>query len=132
MVCTMSETAALEYASFPRRLAALAIDWIACSLVTLAIVGPDRYASPSANWLPLVAFLLESALGTALTGGSFGQQLTKVRVFGINGRPLSLGKALLRSFLICLVVPPLIFKPDTGRGLHDLWTGSAAYKLPAR
>jgi len=26
------------------------------------------------------------------------------------------------------VIPPLVFKSETGRGLHDLWTGSAAYK----
>jgi hypothetical protein len=35
--------------------------------------------------------------------------------------------ALLRSVLICLVIPPLIFKPD-GRGLHDMATDSGAYK----
>ncbi len=45
-----------------------------------------------------------------------------------EGRPLSLLVAIARTLLICVVVPPLIFKPDSGRGLHDLWTGSAAYR----
>ena len=45
-----------------------------------------------------------------------------------DGRPLNLLMALARTLLICVVIPPLVFKPETGRGLHDLWTGSAAYK----
>ncbi len=35
--------------------------------------------------------------------------------------------ALARTLLICVVIPPLIFETQTGRGLHDRWTGSAAY-----
>ncbi len=34
---------------------------------------------------------------------------------------------MARTLLICLVIPPLIFRSDTGRGLHDLAVGSAAY-----
>ena len=64
---------------------------------------------------------------TALAGGSFGQLLVRVRVLTTEGRPLSLLLALVRTLLICVVVPPLIFKSESGRGLHDLWTRSAAY-----
>jgi len=39
--------------------------------------------------------------------------------------------ALLRQFLICLVIPPLVFRPD-GRGLHDLVCGSATVPLIPR
>ncbi|MCW2781551.1 MAG: hypothetical protein JWR35_2000 [Marmoricola sp.] len=119
----------LEHASWARRVVALLIDWVASSLVTLAIVGSEHYSDRSANWLPLAVFLLESAFGTALAGGSFGQLVIRIRVFRTDGRQLSLLMALFRSFLICLVVPPLVFKPDDGRGLHDLWTSSAAYKI---
>ena len=59
---------------------------------------------------------------------SFGQLIVRIRVLTTEGRPLSLLLALVRTLLICVVIPPLIFKPDSGRGLHDLWTGSAAYK----
>ena len=30
--------------------------------------------------------------------------------------------------MICLVVPPLVFRPD-GRGLHDMATGTATVTL---
>ena len=53
--------------------------------------------------------------------------IARVRVLTTEGRPLSLLSAFARTLLICLVVPPMIFRPDSGRGLHDLWTGSAAY-----
>ena len=73
-------------------------------------------------------FAAEVTLLTTLTAGSFGQLIVRVRVLSTEGRPLSLLLALVRTLLICVVIPPLIFKPDSGRGLHDLWTGSAAYK----
>jgi len=71
-------------------------------------------------------FVLESTLLTALAGGSFGKLATRLRVVRLDGsgRPLDLLQSLLRVVLVCLVVPPLVYKPD-GRGLHDLAVGSA-------
>ena len=120
----------LEYASWLRRIAALFIDWGASTLVTLGILGPGAYGQASFSWVVLGVFAIEVAVLTTLAGGSFGQLLTRVRVLTTEGRPLSLLLALARTILICLVVPPLVFRPDTGRGLHDLWTGSAAYVRP--
>jgi uncharacterized RDD family membrane protein YckC len=44
-----------------------------------------------------------------------------------NGRPVSLLAALLRTALICLVVPPLIYNKDR-RGLHDLVLGTVTVR----
>jgi uncharacterized RDD family membrane protein YckC len=120
-----------EYASWSRRIVALIIDWAASTLVTIGVVGPRNYADdPNAGWIVLGVFAAEVAVLTTLAGGSFGQLLAGVRVLTTEGRPLSLLVALARTLLICVVVPPLIFRPDSGRGLHDLWTGSAAYVRP--
>ena len=117
-----------EYASWPRRIAALAIDWIVSTLITVGIIGLGDYLdNPNSGWVVLGVFAVEVSLLTTLAGASFGQLLTRIRVMTTDGRPLSLLVALARTLLICLVVPPMIFKPDSGRGLHDLWTGSAAY-----
>ena len=118
-----------EYASWPRRIAALVIDWILSTLVTIGIVGLGDYSRQGGNssWVVLGVFALEVTLLTTLAGGSFGQLLVRIRVLTTDGRPLSLLMALARTLLICVVIPPLIYKTDTGRGLHDLWTGSAAY-----
>lgn len=118
-----------EYASWLRRIVALLIDWAACTLVTVGILGPGDYVQdPNSGWFVLGFFALEVSLLTTLAGASFGQLLTGIRVLTTDGRTLSLLVAVARTLLICAVVPPLIFKPDSGRGLHDLWTGSAAYR----
>jgi uncharacterized RDD family membrane protein YckC len=129
---THAPGAGLEPASWGRRLLALMLDWIACTFVAFAILGSERYQhARGSSWLVLGIFLLETGIGTALVSGSFGQLLTGIRVLRTDGQRLNLLLALLRSFFVCLVVPPAIFKPD-GRGLHDLWTGSGAYRLPSR
>lgn len=118
-----------ERASWLRRIAALFIDWAASSAVAYAILGPDGWNGSGSTWLPLVVFWLESSVGVALAGGSFGQLLVRVRVYQLDGRPLSLFRALQRQLLVCLVIPPLVFRED-GRGLHDLWTRSGTSRLP--
>jgi uncharacterized RDD family membrane protein YckC len=118
-----------EYASWPRRILALIIDWAASTLVTVGIIGLGNYLeNPDSGWIVLAVFAAQVTLLTPLAGGSFGQLLTGVRVLTTNGRSLSLLMALARTLLICVVIPPLVFKSETGQGLHDMWTGSAAYR----
>jgi uncharacterized RDD family membrane protein YckC len=116
-----------EHATWLRRIAALCVDWAASSAVAFAILGNDDW-SRSGSWLTLVVFWLESSLGVALAGASFGQALVGIRVHTLERRPLSLLRALQRQLLVCLVIPPLVFRDD-GRGLHDLWTRSGAYRV---
>ena len=117
-----------EYASWPRRIAALVVDWIASTLVAIAFLGYHDYVhEQSSSWVVLGVFAAEVTVLTTLVAGSFGQRLTRIQVLRTDGRPLGLLPALARTILICVVIPPLIFRPGTGRGLHDLWTGSAAY-----
>lgn len=118
-----------EYASWPRRIVALIIDWAASTFVTVGIIGLGDYLeNPNSGWFVLGVFALEVTLLTALAGGSFGQLLSGIRVLATDGRPLNLLMALARTLLICVVIPPLVFKSETGRGLHDMWTRSAAYR----
>jgi hypothetical protein len=119
---------AAAYASWPRRIAALVLDWLVSTLVVIGLVGMGSYTQDAdSGWFVLGVFFVEVSLLTTLAGGSFGQLLTRVRVRTTDGRPLNLLVAMARTLLICVVIPPLVFKPDSGRGLHDLWTGSAAY-----
>jgi uncharacterized RDD family membrane protein YckC len=120
-----------ETASWGHRIAALVVDWLASTLVVVAILGPSGWSSSrTSGFDTLGVFVLESAFFMALLGGSFGQLVTRLRVIRVDGsrRPLSLLMALLRQVLICLVIPPIVFRPD-GRGLHDLACGSATVRL---
>ena len=120
-----------ETATWPRRMLALLVDWIACTLVVVAVIGPTAWLDDRlAGTYTMGVFLLESALFTTLLGGSFGKLATRLRVVRLDGsgRPLDLGRSLLRAALVCLVIPPLVFRPD-GRGLHDVVVGSATVEL---
>lgn len=122
----------LETASWVRRLLALMVDWFACVLVVVAIIGFDAYLDDrSAGFLVLGVYVLENTLFTAFGGGSFGQLATRLRVIRLDGsgRTLDVIPAFVRSLLIALVIPPLIFRPD-GRGLHDMAVGSVTVPLP--
>lgn len=101
-------------ASWRIRILALFIDWFASLGVSSAIVGFD-----DSNQLTLLIFWVEAAFLTSLVGGSFGQIATRIAVTRLDGRPVSLLRSLGRWFLVCLVIPPLIYDPDR-RGLHDL------------
>jgi uncharacterized RDD family membrane protein YckC len=107
-----------------RRFAALALDWVASILAATAIFGYESFGATAGEqgWLaltPHLVFLLEATVLTALLGGSFGQLLLRVVVVRLDGRPVSILHALLRTLLILLVIPPLVYNPDR-RGLHDL------------
>ena len=120
-----------ETASWGRRIVALFVDWIASTLVVIALVGWDDYTGGNtSSFIVLGVFVLESAVFTALMGGSFGQITTRLRVLSVDGDGgnVDLLKALLRQVLIALVIPPLVFRPD-GRGLHDIVAGSATVTL---
>jgi uncharacterized RDD family membrane protein YckC len=75
----------------------------------------------------LTVFFVESALLSWLTGGSFGQLLSRIAVVRFDAQPLGLPRALLRAVLVCVVLPALIISTDR-RGLHDLAAGTVVIK----
>lgn len=106
------------------------VDWLASTLVVIAMLGRGEWSdNPSSGFLTLAVFAAESTILTSIAGGSFGKLATGLRVVRLSdGRPPGLIPSLVRAVLVCLAIPPLIFKPD-GRGLHDLWTRTRTVAL---
>ncbi|GAB3540006.1 RDD family protein [Arthrobacter tecti] len=94
-----------------RRLGALAVDWALCSLISAAFFNYDGLAT-------LGIFALEQMLLVGTLGYSVGHRLFGMQVQGVNGRAAGLGAAIVRTVLICLVIPAVVFDEDQ-RGLHD-------------
>lgn len=113
-----------DTASWLQRVAALAVDWAAGYGVAFFILRD--IAHPSFGVVTLGVFLVQSSVGVALSGGSFGQTLLRLNVRRLDGHALSLLRALERQLLVCLVIPPLVFRSD-GRGLHDILTDAAVF-----
>jgi hypothetical protein len=110
-------------ASFRRRLAAIAVDWLACLLIARAFTG--------SGWATLAVFGLENLLLLPTLGATFGMRLLGIGVVRLDGpaagRPLPLGAAALRTLLLCLAVPALVWDRQY-RGLHDKAVGSVVLR----
>ena len=118
-------------ASWARRALALLVDWFASTFVVILLIGLDGWSDdPNAGFYVLVTYVVENTVLTSLAGASFGKLATRLRVVRQSGdpRPVDPLRALLRSVLIALVIPPLVYRPD-GRGLHDLAAGTATVTL---
>jgi uncharacterized RDD family membrane protein YckC len=99
-----------------RRLGALAVDWGLCLLIAYGLLT-DGYGQATGNWALLVFFVL-GLLTVGTVGFTPGKRLLGLRVVAEGGgRPNPL-RVLLRTALLCVAVPALIWDRD-GRGLHD-------------
>ena len=113
-------------AGWGRRLLAV-VDWIACLLLVRLFLPSIEYGTAASSLVTMGFFLAELTLFTWIAGASFGQRLLGLAVVRLDGVRFGLVGAFLRSLLICLLVPPLIWDRD-GRGLHDRWLGTAAVR----
>lgn len=120
-----------EVAGFGRRFGALALDWLVSTAVALLLVGSAGYLSNDASLATLGVFATEVALFTWLMGASFGQRVLGLAVVRTNGSRLSLGRAVLRTLLLCLVIPAVVMD-SYGRGLHDRAVDSVVIRAPGR
>ena len=104
-----------------RRFLALMIDWFMCLLIA-SLLGFESKA-----FVTLVIFFIEVSVLTILQQASAGQRILRLRVvdfttFGI----VPIRKIVLRTFLICLVLPAVFTRE--GRGLHDWVANSVVVK----
>ncbi|MFE7278428.1 RDD family protein [Streptomyces sp. NPDC057623] len=99
-----------------RRLGALAVDWGICLLIAYGLIT-DGYGQATGNWALLLFFLM-SALTVGTVGFTPGKRLFGLRVVTLETGTVNPLRALLRSALLCVAVPALIWDRD-GRGLHD-------------
>ena len=115
-----------EAAGLGRRVVAVAIDWAASLAITSLFLPIGQ--SLDSSLLTLGVFFVEVTLLTWLMGASFGQVLMRLRVQRVDGGRLSLWRVAVRTLMICLVVPAVVFDAD-GRGLHDRLVGSCVMRV---
>ncbi|GHJ38107.1 RDD family protein [Streptomyces sp. TS71-3] len=99
-----------------RRIGALVVDWALCMLIAYGLFA-DGDRQSTGNWTLLLFFVL-SLLTVGTIGSTPGKRIFGLRVVAESGGRLSPLRALLRSVLLCLAIPALIWDRDS-RGLHD-------------
>ncbi|MFG1701665.1 RDD family protein [Nonomuraea sp. M3C6] len=103
-------------AGWGRRIGALVIDWMIC---TWAIVQLLLRMNPAESpWAPVVVFALQYLILVGFMGQTFGHRLAGIRVTAMDGGNPRLLPVLVRTVLLCLAVPALIWDRDH-RGVHD-------------
>ncbi|MDB1089965.1 RDD family protein [Streptomyces sp. ACA25] len=103
-----------------RRVLALCIDWGLCMLIAYGLLAES--AASLSNWTLLV-FVTMAMLTVGTIGVTPGKRLLGLRVVALTGQRLSLPRAVLRTLLLALAVPALVWDRDT-RGLHDRLAGA--------
>lgn len=109
-----------------RRFGALAIDWALCMLIAFAFLAQGNQQR-AGNWALLI-FLVLSLLTVGTVGCTPGKRVFGLRVIAEDGTRLSLPRVLVRSVLLLLVIPAVIWDRDT-RGLHDRFARAVQVRI---
>ncbi|MCS5720490.1 RDD family protein [Herbiconiux sp. CPCC 203407] len=103
-----------------RRILALLIDFAFCYVIYVAFFFENPWASS-------VIFLIEQVVLMATLGGGLGHLLLGMRVVRLNGAYAGWWRPIVRTVLLVLVVPAVIWDSDQ-RGLHDVFSGTVLVK----
>ncbi len=108
-----------QTAGFGARFLALLVDWILCLMLAGLVARP-----PATGFWAYPFLIAEYGFFAGLYTQTPGMWLAKVRcVSTADSGPIGIPRAVLRTVLLCLVVPVLIMD-RYGRGLHDKAAGS--------
>lgn len=109
-----------------RRIAALFIDWAIAWVIAVAFFPVGAF-QPDA-WATLVIFAIEQLVFLWTANGSIGHLLLRMRVVPIAPARLGLWRPVVRTLLLCLAIPALIWDRDQ-RGLHDQLAGTVLVRV---
>jgi uncharacterized RDD family membrane protein YckC len=114
----------MSAAPMGRRLLALLVDWLLCTLIASSLTGHALLASAgdkhyfAAQFATLGLFTLEVYLLTAISGLTVGKRIFRIRTISTDGRAPGFKWAAVRTLLLLFVIPACITDRDL-RGLHD-------------
>ena len=112
----LPESGARSIARPGRRIAALCLDWALAVLISVAFFGYDPFATLAIFAATQVVFLLT-------VSGSVGHLALGMRVVPAAGGYLGVWRPFVRTLLLCLVIPAVIWDRDQ-RGMHDRLAGT--------
>jgi len=132
----LPENGPASLASGGARVGAFIVDSIASSLIAALFVaafhsrsgGHHDAASRLPGYWSLIPFAFDYVLGMLVAGQTLGMYLFGLRIIRVDRtEAVNPWRAVVRTFLLMLLVPALIFDKD-GRGLHDRYSDTAVVR----
>jgi len=110
-----------------RRLIAVALDWAIATTISVVFFTAgetvlDRLQSSNAA-ATLIAFALLQIVFIPTVGGSLGHLALGLRVVPVKTGWIGVLKPVIRTALLCLFIPAVIWDRDQ-RGMHDRLAGT--------
>ncbi|MGH4011131.1 MAG: RDD family protein [Pseudonocardiaceae bacterium] len=103
-------------ARFGPRVLAIMIDWLPCAAAAQLFTNNPAFSA-------LALFAAMTALSIGIAGRTPGHAVAGLRVALLDGSRAGFGAGVIRTVLLCLVIPPVVYDAD-GRGLHDRAVGT--------
>ncbi|MGM1016412.1 MAG: RDD family protein [Actinomycetota bacterium] len=128
----LPQTGATSIARVGRRIGALAIDYVAATLIATAFFGYDQFALPGEAGLtlfaPMMVFAALQIIFIPTLGGSPGHRILGMRVVRFGGGWVGLWRPIVRTLLLVVVIPAVVWDADQ-RGLHDKIAGTLLIRV---
>ena len=105
-------------ARFGRRLVAVMVDWFLATLIAAGLMGYRLGSGGLGPFKPLAVFVVMNLLLVGTLGFTIGHRLLGIRVVCVGGASAGPLRAAVRTILLALVIPAVIWDRDT-RGFHD-------------
>ena len=101
---------------FGARILAIVIDWLPCSVAAQLLTKNPAFSA-------LALFAAITVVSVVIAGRTVGHAVAGLRVALLDGRRAGFAAAVIRTVLLCLLIPPVVYNTD-GRGLHDRAAGT--------
>jgi len=119
----MPERGTGSLARFGRRLVAVLVDWLLCELIAAGFMSYRLGQGGLGAFKPLAVFVVMNLLLVGTLGSTIGHRLLGIRVVRLGGAAAGPLHALVRTMLLAVVIPAVVWDRDT-RGFHDKIAGT--------
>ena len=111
-----------------RRVAAILLDWLVCNVIAVGLLHYRLGEPGTGSFKPLAVFVLMNVVLVGTLGSTIGHRLLGLRVVRLGGASAGPLTAVIRTVLLALVIPAVIWDRDT-RGFHDKIPGTVLVRL---
>ena len=136
----LPETGPRSVGRVGRRIIGIGIDWVVAYVISLAFfrtavdpeladaIGGAAVLFSTDGFITLAVFAVLQYLFLIVANGSLGHLIVRLRVVPVTGGYLGFWRPLVRTLLLCLAIPALIWDRDQ-RGLHDKGAGTVLVRV---